>query len=233
MSARCPFGACDGDGIVVDEQTRVASHCRCHGQVVARRTARGLSAVVPRRYRDLSFDAPPITAIRPTIVAQVRSFAARIDDALDEGRGLWLFGPVGTGKTSLAMLVSSAALTAGRSVAIYSLPRLLAEIRTTFEGSSTSSYAQFLDRLGAVDLLHLDDVGAEKTSDWVLEQLYTIINQRYESQRSIIITTNLEQPQLIDQIGARSVSRLEEMCAVLPVAGADLRAQVHAYPRAS
>lgn len=234
MARACPFDVCDGSGLVIDEETREASYCRCHGQVVAARRARGLSAVIPRKYRSLSFEQPPITAIRPSIVSQVRSFATKIDQSLDDGRGLWLQGPPGTGKTSLAMLVSSAALASGRSVAIYSLPRLLAEIRTTFEDSSNASYSDFLDRLAAVDLLHVDDVGAEKTSEWVLEQLYAIVNQRYEDERSIVITTNIEDPvEMRDQIGARTVSRLEEMCAVLPVGGTDLRAQVHEYPRAS
>ncbi|HWI22087.1 MAG TPA: ATP-binding protein, partial [Baekduia sp.] len=219
MARDCPFGICDGSGLLVDDDRRSASYCRCHSQVVAARRARGLSAVIPRKYRDLSFEQPPITEIRSSIVSQVRSFATKVDKSLDEGRGLWLFGPVGTGKTSLAMLVSSAALSAGRSVAIYSLPRLLAEIRTTFEDSSSSSYSEFLDRLAAVDLLHIDDVGAEKTSEWVLEQLYAIINQRYEDERSIVITTNLDQPELTIQIGQRTVSRLEEMCEVLPVSG--------------
>ena len=49
----------------------------------------------------------------------------------------------------------------------------------------------FLDRLAAVDLLHIDDLGAEHRTEWVLEQLYTIINTRYEDERSTIVTSNL------------------------------------------
>ena len=121
-------------------------------------------------------------------MAAVRSFVGRIDEQLDAGRGLWFMGPVGTGKTTLAMLVSKAALKAGRSVAIYSLPRLLNEIRDTHRAER--SHVDLLDRLTAVDLLHIDDVGAERTTDWVLEELYSIVNARYEDERSIVITTN-------------------------------------------
>jgi DNA replication protein DnaC len=227
VARTCPFGVCDGSGIVVDEATRTSSYCRCRGQVVATARARGLSAVIPKKYRGVSFDRPPITTIREGIVAQVRRYVREIDERLDAGGGLWLHGPVGTGKTSLAMLVSKAALDAGRTVAIYSLPRLLAEIRTTFDEDSLHSYTDLLDRLTGVDLLHIDDVGAEKTSPWVLEQLYALINTRYEEERAVIITTNLERDELAEQINERTVSRLEEMCEILPIWGRDLRQRVY------
>jgi DNA replication protein DnaC len=157
-------------------------------------------------------------------VRQVRQFARTIGEQLAAGRGLWFYGGNGTGKTTLAMLISQTALDAGHSVAIYSLPRLLAEIRATFENDSEGSYVDFLDRLAQVDLLHIDDVGAEKTSPWVLEQLYAIVNARYEDEKSIVLTTNLEEAdELAEQVGTRTVSRLEEMCAILPLFGTDAR----------
>jgi DNA replication protein DnaC len=194
--APCPFARCDGSGFVIDEDTRVASPCRCRS---------------------------PVTDMPEPQVRIVRRFVAALEENLDGGRGLWLHGQVGTGKTTLAMLVSRAALDAGRSVAIYSLPRLLAEIRATFESDGDGSYVSFLDRLAAVDLLHVDDVGAEKTSDWVLEQLYAIVNARYEEERSVVITTNLERDALATQINERTVSRLEEMCTLVPLYGEDAR----------
>jgi DNA replication protein DnaC len=221
----CPFGACDGSGFVVDEVTNSARDCRCRAQKVGRVRARSLSGVIPRKYRGVSFDRPPVTEIAAPVTAAVRRYVGRIDDNLAAGRGLWFFGSVGTGKTTLAMLVSRHALDAGHSVAIYSLPRLLAEIRTTFDDERGTSYVDLLDRLTSVDLLHIDDVGAEKTSPWVLEQLYAIVNARYEDERSIIITTNLERDELAEQINERTVSRLEEMCEVLPLWGADARQQ--------
>jgi DNA replication protein DnaC len=120
------------------------------------------------------------------------------------------------------MLVAKSALRAGRSVAIYSLPRLLNEIRDTFRADR--SHVELLDRLTAVDLLHIDDVGAERTNDWVLEELYSIVNGRYESERSIVITTNIDDRDVLSQqIGARTVSRLTEMCDDLPLLGEDHR----------
>ncbi len=219
----CPYGLCDGTGFVVDETTRVASPCRCRPQRVERRRARTLSAVIPKKYQGNGFERPPVTEMPGPQVQIVKRFVRDIEGNLDAGRGLWFYGSVGTGKTTLAMIVSRAALDAGRSVAIYSLPRLLAEIRATFESDSEGSYVEFLDRLAAVDLLHIDDVGAERTSEWVLEQLYAIVNARYEDERSVMITTNLERDELVEQIRERTVSRLEEMCTLVPLYGEDAR----------
>ena len=83
------------------------------------------------------------------------------------------------------------------------------------------------EQLTSVDLLHIDDLGAEKRTDWVLEQLYALINERYESQRSILVTTNLDEAALEEQIGARTVSRLVEICGdPLPLFGEDRRISI-------
>lgn len=220
----CPHGCCDGSGFVLDEATNTMRDCACRPARLSRARARSLAGVIPRRFRGVSFERPPVTEIDANVVREVRHFIASIDTKLDEGQGLWFQGDVGTGKTTLAMLVSKAALDRGRSVAIYSLPRLLAEIRTTFDDGSARSYTDLLDRLGRVELLHVDDVGAEKTSPWVLEQLYAIVNARYEAERAIVITTNLEPHELSEQIGERTVSRLTEICgAGLPMYGHDWR----------
>ena len=219
---RCPLELCDGSGFVYDLETNTAYDCRCRAQRISRAKARNLSAVIPRRYRDVAFERPPVTDIDPGIVRAVRDYIGRIDEHLEAGRGLWLMGPPGTGKTTLAMLVSKAASEAGSSVAIYSLPRLLNEIRDTHRAER--SHVELLDRLTAVDLLHIDDVGAQRSTDWVLEELYSIVNARYEDRRSMLITTNImDRDELCEQITPRTVSRLTEMCDELPLFGHDHR----------
>src|SRR5581483_305206 len=219
---RCSFGICDGSGLVIDEATNTAYDCRCREQLIARAKARNLTAVIPRRYRDVAFERPPVPEMDRDVVRAVRDFTDSVGEQLGAGRGLWFMGPVGTGKTTLAMLVSKAALEAGRSVAIYSLPRLLNVIRDIHRAER--SHIDLLDRLTAVDLLHIDDVGAERTNEWVLEELYSIVNSRYEEQRSIVITTNIDDhDRLCEQIGARTVSRLTEMCQEMLLSGEDRR----------
>ena len=223
----CPLGICDGTGWILGPED-VARPCECRERHVARARSRGVASVIPAKYRGVGFDRPPIADLDRTVVWVVREFVDKLEANLSTGRGLWLMGDVGTGKTSLAMLVSKAALELGRSVAVYSLPRLLARIRRTYDADSgEQSYLQFFERLTSVDLLHVDDLGAEKRSDWVLEQLYAIVNERYESERSMVVTTNLDQAALEEQIGMRTVSRLVEICGdPLPLFGEDLRYRV-------
>jgi DNA replication protein DnaC len=226
----CPLGVCDGSGFVVDEATNTARDCDCRaGLIAAARTAR-LEGRIPKLYRGVSFDRPPVSDMARTASDQIRAvrrYVQSIDANIDAGRGLWFQGSVGTGKTTLAMLVSKAALDAGRSVAIYSLPRLLNLLRESME--SDGGLLELLDRLTAVDLLHVDDLGAENRTDWVLEQLYSIVNARYESQRAIVATTNLMPDELSDRLGARTVSRLVEVCGdLIPLDGEDMRREYRA-----
>jgi DNA replication protein DnaC len=251
----CPFGRCDGSGFVIDEATNTASDCRCRAARIAKLRAARLEGRIPNRYRGVSFDRPPITHMPQPVIDEVRRYVRQIGARLAEGRGLWIVGDVGTGKTTLAMLVSKAALEAGHSVAIYSLPRLLNLIRD--EVASDNGMLDLLDRLASVELLHVDDLGAQHTTPWRLEQLYSIVDARYQAGRAVIATTNLMPDDLSEQMGRRAVlpddagrptvstdaaseqvgkrivSRLVEMCGdPLPLFGTDRRRDFAAQAQA-
>ena len=226
----CPLGLCDGSGFLVEETTNTASDCGCRAGRIATARTRSLAGRIPRRYQGVSFERPPVSdiaRIAPDQIQSVRRYVREISENLDAGKGLWIQGDVGTGKTTLAMLVSKAALDAGRSVAIYSLPRLLNLLRESMD--SEGGMLDFMDRLTAVDLLHLDDLGAENQTDWVLEQLYSIVNSRYEAERAIVATTNLMPDELSERLGPRTVSRLVEICGdLIPLFGEDKRREFRA-----
>jgi DNA replication protein DnaC len=190
----CPFGECDGSTWIVDEETNEARPCRCRDQQQRKAASGGIGTGIGRRFREVSFEREPIVSLDPVVLRRVRAFIRSLDDNLGSGRGLWFDGPVGTGKTSLAVLVAKAAKDAGRSYAIYPVPMLLAEIKRTFDRDSCDNYLAFFRRLCSVDLLVLDDLGAEKQTEWVLEQLYSIVNERWQDRRSIVVTTNLPDP---------------------------------------
>jgi len=212
-------------GLISGQQRR--GHAEIEGRAgrIAGARTKSLAGRIPSRYQGVSFDRPPVSDIArnaPDQIQSVRRYVRAIERNLDDGRGLWIQGDVGTGKTTLAMLVSKAALQGGRSVAIYSLPRLLNLLRESMD--SEKGMVDFLDRLTAVDLLHLDDLGAENQTDWVLEQLYSIVNARYEAERAIVATTNLMPDELSERLGSRTVSRLVEICGdLIPLFGEDDR----------
>jgi len=220
----CPDNRCDGSGFLYDADDRRARPCSCRPQRMARKRAAAVAGRLPKRFQEVSFDREPIASMNDALIREVRTYVRNIEENLASGRGIWFAGAIGAGKTTLAMLVSKAAMEANRTVAIYSLPRLLALLRDTYDDDARYSLNELIDRLWAVDLLHIDDVGAEQSSPWVLEQLYTIVNTRYEDGKAMLLTTNLDREELEKQIGARTVSRLYEMCGTpLPMFDGDHR----------
>ena len=238
--ADCNFGVCDGSGWILGPED-VARPCECREDRLRRGRVRGVASAIPPRYRGVSFDRPPVSDMLRDmssrhVVSAVRGFVDELDANLDAGKGMWLMGNTGTGKTTLGMLVAKAALAAGHTVAVYFTPKLLTQIRQTYQATdSEDAYDAFFRRLTSVDLLYIDDLGAERHTDWVVEQLYALVNERYENQRSMLVTSNARQDveegrgQLEEQIGSRTVSRLIEICDdPLPLFGPDRREQARA-----
>ncbi|MGN6663620.1 MAG: ATP-binding protein [Solirubrobacterales bacterium] len=236
----CPRGVCDGSGWILGPED-VARPCECRAERLNRDRGRGVASAIPARYRGVSFDRPPVSDMARDmttrhVVQAARDFVENLERNLEEGRGLWFMGDTGTGKTTLGMLVASEALKAGKSVGVYFTPKLLTRIRQTYqEAESENAYGRFFERLAAVDLLYIDDLGSERHTDWVVEQLYAVVNERYENRRAMLVTSNAEgdvhggQQQLEDQIGRRTVSRLIEICGdPLPLFGADYRYRARA-----
>jgi DNA replication protein DnaC len=134
------------------------------------------------------------------------------------------------------MLVAKTALAAGKTAAVYFTPKLLTQIRQTYQATdSEDAYEAFFKRLTSVDLLYIDDLGSERHTDWVVEQLYALVNERYENQRSVLVTSNAKADagaglqELEEQIGSRTVSRLVEICGdPLPLFGTDQRVEARA-----
>jgi DNA replication protein DnaC len=211
--------ACDRPGRVV--------RCDCWRENVGRQ--RLTAANIPKRY--LHCTLGNFTAYNESLERAVTQ-ARRVADAFpDVARGLFLEGQPGVGKTHLAVAVLKQAIqqTGARGL-FYDTRDLLRLIRSTYDPSTRTTELDILRPVMTAELLVLDDLGAEKTSEWVDETMNLIVNTRYSEQRLTIFTSNyLDFPDdtdpnsLIFRIGARMRSRLHEMCEFVGVDGGDYR----------
>jgi DNA replication protein DnaC len=237
----CPNG-CDANGFLFDPVTRSAHPCACREQRLRLRLHGDMEASVgryaPPRFQDLDLDAPPLRGIAErygSVAGVVRRFTGQIEANVRSGRGLWLLGNKGTGKTTLAYYVAQQARAAGLSVLTRNTTDLLNELRDSYKPDAEPTTRQIIDAVTQVELLHLEDVSVPRPNDWVLEQLYTIVNRRYEHNKAIVFTSDMPMGQklnphaLAEHIGERTFSRLTQMVGEpLLMAGADYRLQIGA-----
>jgi len=137
-------------------------------------------------------------------------------------KGLFLFGQAGTGKTHL---VSKIAQKVKKEVEFVKVPRLLLSLKANFNGHGYRN-EQIINRLSNVEILILDDLGAEKTSEWVTETLYILIDERYSNMKTTIFTSNYHLSDLVGRLGDRVVSRILEMCRVIEIKTSDKRKDI-------
>lgn len=140
-----------------------------------------------------------------------------------EGKGLLLYGNCGTGKTYLTACIANALIDKGYSAKMTNFSRLSNQIFDTREGKQT-----FIDSLSSYSLLVLDDLGAERTTEYMKEMVYTIIDSRYRAGLPFIVTTNLTMNEIVNpqEIAyARIYDRILERCIPVEVAGVSRRRQ--------
>ncbi len=148
-----------------------------------------------------------------------------VERARIAGRGLYITGPVGVGKSHLAAAILRCRVLSGRTGLFTDTLTLLDAIRDTFHREATTREADLLRGVTEVDCLVLDDLGVEVDTAWARGKLYQIINSRYTWQRETICTTNVEPDVLKSEarLGERTISRLMAGCEAVALTGVDRR----------
>lgn len=131
------------------------------------------------------------------------------------GESLMVWGEPGNGKTHLAAAIASELSKKGYIVVFQSVPELLQRIRSTFNNENKENETQIMRALLECDLLILDDIGAEKTTEWVEEKLFNIIDGRYRKELPTLYTSNLQPKEIQNQVGKRSYDRMVETSLIV------------------
>jgi DNA replication protein DnaC len=210
----------------VDGVERVV-RCDCWRDELAARLLRE-ARIPPRFLRSELETFEPDTDSQRDALRKARAF---VDQFPVVERGLLFHGPYGVGKTHLAVAILKAVVRkCGARGYFFETPELLRQVRNTYNNNVDDTEMGVLAPVLNAELLVLDDLGTEKTSEWVQETLGLVVNTRYNARRPTIFTSNLRDPldstdpnSFAYQIGARTRSRLREMCDWIEIQGADIR----------
>lgn len=157
----------------------------------------------------------------PKTTSIARKYVDNFPEMKKRGKGLLLYGPVGTGKTHAAACIANELIDQGRPCLVTNFARITNTIQGMFEGKQ-----RYLDDFNQLDLLVIDDLASERDTSYMNEMIFNIIDSRYRSGKPLIVTSNLTRSDLtapgsVDR--QRIYSRLLEMCVPVEVKGADRR----------
>lgn len=137
------------------------------------------------------------------------------------GKGLLLYGGVGTGKTYMTACIANALIDKEVSCYVTSFARIVNTVSGLYEGKQ-----EYIDGLNRFKLLVIDDLASERDTEYMGEIVQNVIDTRYSARLPLIVTTNLTGDELkypSDIRRQRIYSRLFDMCIPFEVKGKDRR----------
>lgn len=205
--------------------------CPCEKQRMAEIDAQEMRLQKIERNRRDCFDSPEMQSWtfaaddrkNPKISDAMEQYANHFDEFLSKKSGLLLFGPCGTGKSFFAAAIANKVIEMGFTAKMTNFATIINRLQSTFDGRDKA-----IEGLNKYQLLVIDDLGAERTTSYMQELVYNIVDSRYRSGLPMIITTNLTREQLKHPGSVeneRIYDRIMERCLPVEVAGASRRKQ--------
>ena len=182
-----------------------------------------------KRQLNSTFENYKITNENKKAYENAKKYANKLING-ETDKGLFITGTYGVGKTDLASCIANETIKNKKTVVFGTLIQLLDYIKDTYKYSNISD-KEYLNLYSSVDLLIIDDLGKEKPTEWVLEKLFLIVNNRYNNYLPIVITTNYNKNQLRERLCVNKnysmvdsiISRLYEMCGGIEIKDVDHR----------
>lgn len=186
---------------------------------------------IKKRYLSRTIDSFSVTAENKRSFEVATDYIKNFREYFTQGKGLYLEGPCGTGKTHLAIAIALAIINTGVPVICKTSIDILGDIKRCYERNSEVTEEEVLEAYKTVDLLIIDDLGKEQVTEWSVPVLYSILNERYEALLPTIITTNYNTSALAEKLSAKGdtetaaaiISRFVESSKRVTMSWADYR----------
>ncbi len=211
----CPY--CDGYGNIIDEKGGRLCSCVRRELILSEFD----EARIPFRFKEESLETfDPYKVALKTLLKQIHEY---IDNYSEKNaKGLYIYGRTGSGKTHLAIGILKALIARGYSGVFYNVVDLLDAIRETYGQNAEYTKNHFAQQWKR-QLFVLDDFGVQKTSSWVTDRLYALINRRYQDCKTLIVTSNIPMNDLMMRVDETLASRIIDMCNEIEIRADDYR----------
>jgi len=233
MAVNCPKCGDSGWIVIIKDKREQAVRCDCSQKKTAQ--AQADQANIPTRFIGCSLKGFITREDTPSLIKAKKTVKHFCDDYPAVDKGLLFHGPVGVGKTRLLCTIATELWLRHPQLSLYYIDwNDLVRIMRSGEDSQSRDFQQInqtLNRLTECDLLIFDELGASKSSAWVQDNIYFVLNRRYNQQKITIGASNFfdqsgdGQETLSERLGERLRSRLHEMTRSVELFGIDYRRQ--------